>query len=150
MSRMALKARHPRCLMRKKDRKEAEASFVNLSRPLTERYAKTPFIWTLKLCITYNEERFLTHVNCSVKSELILKGPFLTIMFPVDRFSEMGPCARTFFSNKGFTCIQVLDYIYAFYQVCFFLGILCFSGVAKCYVLTIYHLILRRICLMRK
>ncbi|KAL1532426.1 hypothetical protein AAHA92_32439 [Salvia divinorum] len=72
----------------KEDRKESEASFVNLSRPLTE----------------------------SVKSELILKGPFLTIMFPVDRFSEMGPCSRTFFSNKGFTCMQVLDYIHAFYQ----------------------------------
>ncbi|XP_057799396.1 uncharacterized protein LOC131015150 [Salvia miltiorrhiza] len=72
----------------KEDGKESEASFVNLSRPLTE----------------------------SEKSELILKGPFLTIMFPVDRFSEMGPCSRTFFSNKGFTCLQVLDYIYAFYQ----------------------------------
>lgn len=72
----------------KEDGKESEASFVNLSRPLTE----------------------------SEKSELILKGPFLTIMFPVDRFSEMGPCSKTFFSNKGFTCLQVLDYIYAFYQ----------------------------------
>ncbi|KAH6837098.1 hypothetical protein C2S53_016270 [Perilla frutescens var. hirtella] len=72
----------------KEDGKESEASFVNLSRPLTE----------------------------SEKSELIFKGPFLTIMFPVDRFSEMGPCSRTFFSNKGFTCLQVLDYIYAFYQ----------------------------------
>ncbi|GFP93189.1 DNA topoisomerase 2-binding protein 1 [Phtheirospermum japonicum] len=70
------------------DGKESETSFVNLSRPLTE----------------------------SEKSELIFKGNFLTIMFPVDRFSEMGPCSRTFFSNKGFTCLQVLDYIYAFYQ----------------------------------
>ncbi|XP_047967229.1 uncharacterized protein LOC125211465 [Salvia hispanica] len=72
----------------KEDGKESESSFVNLSRPLTE----------------------------SEKTELILKGPFLTIMFPVDRFSEMGPSSRTFFSNKGFTCLQVLDYIYAFYQ----------------------------------
>ncbi|CAA0838558.1 Unknown protein [Striga hermonthica] len=70
------------------DSKESETSFVNLSRPLTE----------------------------SEKSELIFKGHFLTIMFPVDRFSEMGPCSRTFFSNNGFTCLQVLDYIYAFYQ----------------------------------
>ncbi|KAK6158795.1 hypothetical protein DH2020_006109 [Rehmannia glutinosa] len=68
--------------------KESETSFVNLSRPLTE----------------------------SEKSELIFKSHFLTIMFPVDRFSEMGPCSRTFFSSKGFTCLQVLDYIYAFYQ----------------------------------
>lgn len=70
------------------DGKDTEASFVNLSRPLTE----------------------------SEKSELILKSHFLTILFPVDRFSELGPCSRTFFSNKGFTCVQVLDYIYAFYQ----------------------------------
>ncbi|KAL2236929.1 UNVERIFIED_CONTAM: hypothetical protein Sindi_0884600 [Sesamum indicum] len=72
----------------KEDGKESETSFVNLSRPLTE----------------------------SEKSELIFKGHFLTIMFPVDRFSEMGPSSRTFFSSKGFTCLQVLDYIYAFYQ----------------------------------
>ncbi|KAL6556572.1 hypothetical protein OROGR_005860 [Orobanche gracilis] len=68
--------------------KESDTSFVNLSRPLTE----------------------------SEKSELIFKGHFLTIMFPVDRFSEMGPCSRTFFSDKGFTCLQVLNYVYAFYQ----------------------------------
>ncbi|KAG8375455.1 hypothetical protein BUALT_Bualt10G0101700 [Buddleja alternifolia] len=72
----------------KEDGKESEASFVNLSRLLTE----------------------------SEKSELILKSHFLTIMFPVDRFSETGPRSRTFFSNKGFTCLQVLDYVYAFYQ----------------------------------
>ncbi|KAL3500348.1 hypothetical protein ACH5RR_039441 [Cinchona calisaya] len=72
----------------KADGKESEASFVNLSRPLTE----------------------------SEKSELIFKSNFLTILFPVDRFSEMGPCSRTFFSDKGFTCLQVLDHIYAFYQ----------------------------------
>ncbi|KAL8063539.1 hypothetical protein ABFS82_01G031800 [Erythranthe guttata] len=70
------------------DGKESHTSFVNLSRPLTE----------------------------SEKSELIFKGNFLTIMFPVDRFSEMGPCSRTFFSNKGFTCLQVLDFIHTFYQ----------------------------------
>ncbi|KAK4340819.1 hypothetical protein RND71_039320 [Anisodus tanguticus] len=72
----------------KEDHKVSEASFVNLSRPLSE----------------------------SEKAELILKTNFLTILFPVDRFSEMGPCSRTFFSEKGFTCLQVLDYIYAFYQ----------------------------------
>ncbi|KAK4388951.1 hypothetical protein Sango_2232100 [Sesamum angolense] len=72
----------------KEDGKESETSFVNLCRPLTE----------------------------SEKSELIFKGHFVTIMFPVDRFSEMGPCSRTFFSSKGFTCLQVLDYIHAFYQ----------------------------------
>ncbi|XP_022868539.1 uncharacterized protein LOC111388109 [Olea europaea var. sylvestris] len=68
--------------------KESEASFVNLSRPLTE----------------------------SEKSELIFKSHFLTLLFPIDRFSEMGPRSRTFFSDKGFTCLQVLDHIYTFYQ----------------------------------
>ncbi|KAK4365006.1 hypothetical protein RND71_016364 [Anisodus tanguticus] len=72
----------------KEDHKASEASFVNLSRPLSE----------------------------SEKAELILKTNFLTILFPIDRFSEMGPCSRTFFSEKGFTCLQLLDYIYAFYQ----------------------------------
>ncbi|KAL5850703.1 hypothetical protein ACOSQ4_008716 [Xanthoceras sorbifolium] len=68
--------------------KESEASFANLTRLLTE----------------------------SEKSELIFKNHFLTILFPVDRFAEVGPSSRTFFSDNGFTCLQVLDYIYAFYQ----------------------------------
>ncbi|XP_073129446.1 uncharacterized protein [Henckelia pumila] len=72
----------------KPDGKESDTLFVNLSRPLTE----------------------------SQKSELIFKSHFLTILFSVDRFSEMGPRSRTFFSNKGFTCLQVLDHIYSFYQ----------------------------------
>ncbi|KAM7258378.1 hypothetical protein ACFE04_014119 [Oxalis oulophora] len=67
---------------------ESEASFANLTRPLTE----------------------------SEKGELVFKTHFLTILFPIDRFSEMGPSSRTFFSNNGFTCLQVLDHIYAFYQ----------------------------------
>ncbi|KAJ9702144.1 hypothetical protein PVL29_004062 [Vitis rotundifolia] len=72
----------------KGDGKESEASFANFSRLLTE----------------------------SEKDELIFKGHFLTILFPIDRFTEMGPSSRTFFSSKGFTCLQVLDHIYAFYQ----------------------------------
>ncbi|KHN05258.1 hypothetical protein glysoja_047368 [Glycine soja] len=28
----------------------------------------------------------------------------------------MGPSSRTFFSHNGFTCLQVLDHIRAFYQ----------------------------------
>ncbi|KAK8513693.1 hypothetical protein V6N13_002421 [Hibiscus sabdariffa] len=70
------------------DGKDSEASFTNLTRSLTE----------------------------SEKNELIFKNNFLTILFPIDRFSEMGPSARTYFSGNGFTCLQVLDYIYAFYQ----------------------------------
>ncbi|KAK8581888.1 hypothetical protein V6N13_144882 [Hibiscus sabdariffa] len=70
------------------DGKDSEASFTNLTRSLTERE----------------------------KNELMFKNNFLTILFPVDRFSEMGPSARTYFSDNGFTCLQILDYIYAFYQ----------------------------------
>ncbi|VFQ60155.1 unnamed protein product [Cuscuta campestris] len=68
--------------------KESEFSFVNLSRPLKE----------------------------SEKSETVLKSHFLTILYPVDRFSEIGPCSRTYFSDNGFKCLQLLNYIYAFYQ----------------------------------
>ncbi|KAL9661901.1 hypothetical protein QQ045_026729 [Rhodiola kirilowii] len=68
--------------------KDLETSFVNFSRPLKE----------------------------SENSEMVFKNPFLTILFPIDRFSEMGPSSRTFFSNTGFTCLQVLDHVYSFYQ----------------------------------
>ncbi|KAF9586973.1 hypothetical protein IFM89_039845 [Coptis chinensis] len=70
------------------DGRGPEASFENLCRPLRE----------------------------SEKLEKIFKNHFLTILFPIDRFGEMGPSSRTFFSNNGFTCLQVLDYIYTFYQ----------------------------------
>lgn len=72
----------------KGDGKDSDASFSHSTRPLTE----------------------------SEKSELIFKNHFLTILFPVDRFSEIGPSSRTFFSHNGFTCLQVLDHIHAFYQ----------------------------------
>ncbi|EXB74916.1 hypothetical protein L484_018625 [Morus notabilis] len=68
--------------------KDSEASFANFTRPLTE----------------------------SEKSEVIFRNNFLTILFPVDRFAEVGPSSRTFFSDDGFTCLRVLDHIYAFYQ----------------------------------
>lgn len=71
----------------KGDGNESESSFVN-SRAMTE----------------------------SEKNEVVFKNHILTILFPVDRFSEMGPCSRTFFSDKGFTCLKVLDHIYKFYQ----------------------------------
>ncbi|KAG4931201.1 hypothetical protein JHK82_048287 [Glycine max] len=72
----------------KGDGKDSEASFSNSTRPLTE----------------------------SEKSELIFKNHFLTILLPINRFAEMGPSSRTFFSHNGFTCLQVLDHIRAFYQ----------------------------------
>ncbi|XP_024015814.1 uncharacterized protein LOC18025582 isoform X2 [Eutrema salsugineum] len=64
------------------------ASFSNSTRPLTE----------------------------SEKTEVIFKDSFLTILYPADRFSEMGPSSRTYFSDNGFTCMQILDYIHRFYQ----------------------------------
>ncbi|KAK4789770.1 hypothetical protein SAY86_017074 [Trapa natans] len=72
----------------KGDAKDSEAGFTNLTRPLNE----------------------------SERNQLIFKNHFLTVLFPMDRFAEMGPSSRTFFSDKGFTCIQVLNHIYSFYQ----------------------------------
>ncbi|XP_047322381.1 uncharacterized protein LOC124926231 [Impatiens glandulifera] len=68
--------------------KESEATFMNHSRSLAE----------------------------SEKTELIFKNHLLSILYPVDRYSEVGPCSRTYFSSTGFTCLQVLDIIYTFYQ----------------------------------
>ncbi|XP_020883374.1 uncharacterized protein LOC9315019 [Arabidopsis lyrata subsp. lyrata] len=60
-----------------------------------------------------NSTRALTE---SEKTEVIFKDSFLTILFPADRFSEIGPSSRTYFSDSGFTCLQILDYIHRFYQ----------------------------------
>ncbi|KAL9239795.1 hypothetical protein vseg_014082 [Gypsophila vaccaria] len=70
------------------ERVDSDMSFSNLLRPLTE----------------------------SERSELVFKNHFFTILFPVDRFSEMGPSSRTFFSDSGFTCLQLLNFVYDFYQ----------------------------------
>uniref|UniRef100_A0A803LXS6 BRCT domain-containing protein n=1 Tax=Chenopodium quinoa TaxID=63459 RepID=A0A803LXS6_CHEQI len=70
------------------DHVESEASFSNLLRPLTE----------------------------SEENELVFKNHFITILYPVDRFAELGPSSRTYFSDAGFTCLQLLEFIYAFYQ----------------------------------
>ncbi|XP_074275831.1 uncharacterized protein LOC141599649 isoform X2 [Silene latifolia] len=70
------------------ERLESDSSFSNLLRPLTE----------------------------SERSELVFRDHFLTILFPVDRFAEMGPSSRTYFSDSGFTCLQLLEFIYDFYQ----------------------------------
>lgn len=61
-------------------------------------------------------ENFSRPLNESEKTEVIFKNPFLTILFPIDRFGELGPSSRTFFSDGGFSCLKVLDYIYNFYQ----------------------------------
>lgn len=61
-------------------------------------------------------DNFSRPLKESERSELIFKNHFLTILFPIDRFGELGPSSKTFYNNGGFTCIQVLDHIYKFYQ----------------------------------
>uniref|UniRef100_A0A1D1Y567 DNA topoisomerase 2-binding protein 1 n=1 Tax=Anthurium amnicola TaxID=1678845 RepID=A0A1D1Y567_9ARAE len=70
------------------DNRDLDASFSNVSRPLKE----------------------------SEKREVIFKNHFLTILFPIDRFGELGPSSRTFFREGGFTCLQLLEHVYNFYQ----------------------------------
>ncbi|MQL79982.1 hypothetical protein Taro_012411 [Colocasia esculenta] len=69
-------------------KRDLDVSFNNFSRPLKE----------------------------SEKREIVFKNHFMTILFPIDRFGELGPSSRTFFSEGGFTCLQVLEHIYNFYQ----------------------------------
>ncbi|PAN12621.1 hypothetical protein PAHAL_2G278600 [Panicum hallii] len=61
-------------------------------------------------------DNFSRPLKESERSELIFKNHFLTILFPIDRFGELGPSSKTFYNNGGFTRIQVLDHIYNFYQ----------------------------------
>ncbi|XP_074558986.1 uncharacterized protein LOC141814925 isoform X1 [Curcuma longa] len=61
-------------------------------------------------------EDFSRPLRESEKRDVILRSHFLTILFPLDRFGELGPSSRTFFSDNGFTCIQILEHIYHFYQ----------------------------------
>ncbi|PNT64680.1 hypothetical protein BRADI_4g31300v3 [Brachypodium distachyon] len=61
-------------------------------------------------------DNFSRPLRESERSEVIFKNHFFTILFPLDRFGELGPSSRTFFSHGGFTCAQVLDHIYNFYQ----------------------------------
>lgn len=55
---------------------------------------------------------------CSEKREIVFRGAFLTILFPIDRFSELGPSSRTFFNEGGFSREEILQLVYSFYQVC--------------------------------
>ncbi|MCO5613003.1 hypothetical protein L7F22_067276 [Adiantum nelumboides] len=52
----------------------------------------------------------------SEKQEVVFKGAFLTVLFPVDRFGEMGPLSRCYYNEKGFCRQDILDNIWAFYQ----------------------------------
>jgi hypothetical protein len=46
----------------------------------------------------------------------VFRGAFLTILFPIDRFVELGPSSRTFFSEEGFSREKILELIFTFYQ----------------------------------
>lgn len=52
----------------------------------------------------------------SEKKEVVFKGSFLTVLFPIDRFAEIGPSSRTFFNEKGFCRQDIIELIWAFYQ----------------------------------
>lgn len=52
----------------------------------------------------------------SEKQELAFKGPFLTLLFPIDRFGEMGPLSRCYFNENGFCRQSIVEHIWAFYQ----------------------------------
>ncbi|KAJ7548443.1 hypothetical protein O6H91_07G012200 [Diphasiastrum complanatum] len=54
--------------------------------------------------------------EASQPRDIAYGGAFLTILFPIDRFSEMGPSSRSYFSPYGFTAKQILDHVYAFYE----------------------------------
>ena len=56
---------------------------------------------------------------CSEKRAIVFRGAFLTILFPIDRFCELGPSSRTFFSEGGFSRGQIIELIHSFYQVNF-------------------------------
>jgi hypothetical protein len=53
----------------------------------------------------------------SERMELVYKNHFITLLLPIDWYGEMGPSSRSYFSETGFTCQQILQNIYAFYQV---------------------------------
>eukprot|EP00249_Psilotum_nudum_P021349 c28080_g2_i10 orf=3395-4438(+) len=68
------------------------------------------------LCVIPENETYASPMIDSEGKDVVFKGTFLTILFPIDRFGELGPSSRTFFSEKGFRRQQILDHIYTFYQ----------------------------------
>jgi hypothetical protein len=64
-----------------------------------------------------SSKEFYTRVlSESEKRTIVFRGAFLTILFPIDRFSELGPSSRTFFSEGGFSREQIIELIHSFYQ----------------------------------
>ncbi|KAH7299279.1 hypothetical protein KP509_24G003500 [Ceratopteris richardii] len=52
----------------------------------------------------------------SEKKEIVFRGSFLNVLFPVDRFGEMGPMSRCYHNEKGFGRQDILELIWSFYQ----------------------------------
>ncbi|KAG0617378.1 hypothetical protein M758_5G185500 [Ceratodon purpureus] len=64
-----------------------------------------------------SSKEFYTRVlSESEKQAIVFRGAFLTILFPIDRFSELGPSSRTFFSEGGFSRAHIIELIHSFYQ----------------------------------
>uniref|UniRef100_A0A7I4E3R4 BRCT domain-containing protein n=1 Tax=Physcomitrium patens TaxID=3218 RepID=A0A7I4E3R4_PHYPA len=64
-----------------------------------------------------SDKEFYTRLlSESEKREIVFRGAFLTILFPIDRFSELGPSSRTFFSEGGFSREKIIELIHSFYQ----------------------------------
>ncbi|KAG0619753.1 hypothetical protein M758_4G162500 [Ceratodon purpureus] len=64
----------------------------------------------------FEDNIYTKPLSRSEKREVVFPGSFLTILFPIDRFSELGPSSRTFFSDAGFTRWQIIQLVYTFYQ----------------------------------
>ena len=72
-----------------------------------------------KLIVAVDKSRYshnFVMFMCSKKRAIVSKGAFLTILFPIDHFSDLGPL-RTFCSDGGFSREQIIDLIRSFYQV---------------------------------
>ncbi|CAM6047430.1 unnamed protein product [Sphagnum compactum] len=63
-----------------------------------------------------SEEFYAQPLSEREKQEIVFRGAFLTILFPIDRFVELGPSSRTFFSEEGFSREKILELVFTFYQ----------------------------------
>ncbi|CAI5967212.1 unnamed protein product [Closterium sp. NIES-65] len=57
-----------------------------------------------------------TRMHHSQLSALLYPHAFLTLLFPLDVYSEVAPSARSYFSPAGFSSLRLLSLVYSFYQ----------------------------------
>lgn len=94
-------------------------SFTQSTRLLTERSPYSPSSLRSKLSL----QVYKADIVCCVfgmnseRMGMVYKNQFLTLLLPIDWYGEMGPSSRSYFSETGFTCQQILQHIYTFYQV---------------------------------